>query len=123
MTIGSGPNSTPPVKRSRRDTGYETKYKNKSKWKTKIWDSVIKRTTNLEKNTILLQGRMGLIRKTTMKIKNGIRSVSEVVRRFPGAFRRVVAHPIDEVLQLASSDAGIEDRIYLVLREPVHLDG
>ena len=33
-----------------------------------------------------------------------------------GMFRLVVAHPIDEILQLAPPESGIEDRINLELR-------
>ena len=42
--------------------------------------------------------------------------VGNVVGRFPRPFRLVVAHPIDEVLQLAAPESGIEDRINLELR-------
>ena len=43
--------------------------------------------------------------------------------RFRGAFRRIVAHPIDQVLVLLPTESGIEDRISLKFKEPVHLDG
>ena len=42
--------------------------------------------------------------------------VGNVVGRFPRSFGLVVAHPIDEVLQLAPPESGIEDRINLELR-------
>ena len=42
--------------------------------------------------------------------------VGNVVDRFLRSFRLVVAHPIDEVLQLAPPESGIEDRINLELR-------
>ena len=42
--------------------------------------------------------------------------VGDVVGRFPRSFKLVVAHPIDEVVQLALPESGIEDRINLELR-------
>ena len=49
-----------------------------------------------------------------MKLCDSRAGVGNVVGRFPRSF--VVAHPIDEVLQLAPPESGIEDRINLELR-------
>ena len=55
-------------------------------------------------------------RVTKMKLCDSRVGVGDVVGRFPRSFRIVVAHPIDEVLQLAPPESGIEDRINLELR-------
>ena len=61
-------------------------------------------------------GRMWTGRETKMILCDSRAGVGNVVGRFPRSFRLVVAHPIDEVLQLAALESGIEDRINLELR-------
>ena len=55
-------------------------------------------------------------RVTKMIFCDSRAGVGNVVGRLPRSFRRVVAHPIDEVLQLSAPESGIEDRINLELR-------
>ena len=50
-------------------------------------------------------------------------AITDVVGRFPRSFRLVVAHPIHQILKFTKPESGIEVRINLELREPVHLDG
>ena len=57
-----------------------------------------------------------------MKLCDGRAGVDNVVGRFPRSLRFVVAHPIDEVLQLVPLESGIEDRINLELRKTIHLE-
>ena len=55
-------------------------------------------------------------RVTKMILCDSRAGVGTVVGRLPRSFKLVVAHPIDEVLQLAPPESGIEDRIHLELR-------
>ena len=49
--------------------------------------------------------------------------MSKICCRLPGSFRHVVAHPIDEVEQLAAPEFRIEYLANLELLKSVHLDG
>ena len=49
--------------------------------------------------------------------------MTKIFCRFPGSFRYVVAHPIDEVEQLVAPQFRIEYFANLELLQPVHLDG
>ena len=55
-------------------------------------------------------------RVTKVILSDSRAGVGNVVDRFPRSFGVVVAHPIDEVLQRAPPESGIEDRINLELR-------
>jgi len=58
-----------------------------------------------------------------MKGSNGEASIGKIRSRLPRVLRRIVAHPIHQIVEFAAPKSGIEDRINLELRQPVHLDG
>ena len=49
--------------------------------------------------------------------------IGKICNRLPRSIRNVVTDPIDEVLDLAAADLGVENLANFELRQTVHLDG
>ena len=130
MTIGSGTNSTPPLKRGNEVTGTEHE-------KTEWVDADVRRRGRANKISgdkyriepkaldirADMAGKTGTRRENLVEICYGIICMVEIIGWFPRTVTCVVFYPIHHILQLVASKSGIEDGINLELREPVHLDG
>ena len=58
-----------------------------------------------------------------MKIGDRISGIFQCICRARSAIRCIVAHPIHQILQFAAPKFGIQDRLYLELRDTIHLYG
>ena len=58
-----------------------------------------------------------------MKISYCRRGIGKICNRLPRSFRYIVPDPIDEILDFAAADLGVENLMIFELRQTVHLDG
>ena len=58
-----------------------------------------------------------------MEGSNREASMGKIRSRLLRFFRRIVAHPIHQIVEIAVPKSGIEDRMNLELKQTVHLDG
>ena len=61
--------------------------------------------------------------KFEMEICDRSRRIGDILNRLPSSLRRIVAHPIHQILEFSAAETKVEDRIDLKLRQTVHLDG
>ena len=68
-------------------------------------------------------GKKRTRRKSSVEIINCRLGIRQILYRLPRSFRDIVAFPVDEILDPAPSDAGVQNLSNFKLWKTVHMEG